>query len=64
MKEYHCPPDCPDRSANPNCHSFCERYKQYQQILAEQRKAKTDFIQKKQKINKPYLSGVVKKKEW
>lgn len=64
MKEYHCPRNCPDRSVSPNCHMTCERYKRYQQVMEEQRKAKANFIQRKRKINKPYLSGVVKKKEW
>ena len=32
-----CPPDCPDRSAEPNCHTTCERY---QELVAERARHK------------------------
>ena len=32
-----CKPDCPDRSANPNCHGYCEKYLKW---LDEQKEKK------------------------
>lgn len=38
MKIDCCKPDCPDRCADPNCHGYCEKYKQ-QKIELEKTRA-------------------------
>ena len=57
MKEYYCTPNCPDRSAIPNCH------KKY----LEEKEAKKEALKKEslkhQGIEKPYLTALnIKKK--
>jgi len=59
--EHICPRECPDRQ--PGCHSYCEQHKRYQEELSKQKQAKAEYIQTRQRIKKPYLSGI-KKKEW
>ena len=34
-----CTKDCPDRRADPNCHSYCEKYLQQRAELDETNKA-------------------------
>lgn len=29
MKRPPCPPDCPNRSIDPNCHMVCKKYKDW-----------------------------------
>lgn len=63
MKEYYCTPNCPDRSAIPNCHMTCEKHKKY----LEEKEAKKEALKKEslkhQGIEKPYLKALnIKKK--
>ena len=61
MNEHICPKECPNR--HPGCHSYCEQHRLYQENLKKQKQAKAEYIKTRQRIKKPYLSGI-KKKEW
>lgn len=64
MKENYCQPNCPDRSAVPNCHMTCEKYKNYVEENETRKEARRKEMLKKQGIEKPYLAKAnVKKKE-
>lgn len=37
-KDNPCKPDCPDRSAVPNCHSDCPKYLEWRKHVDEEKK--------------------------
>lgn len=46
MKIKRCPPNCPDRSYDPNCHNDCEIYNEAQKErkrVKEEHKKDVDF---------------------
>ena len=63
MKEHYYPPNCPDRSAVPNCHTTCERHKKYLEKKEAMKEAKRKESLKHQAIERPYLAKAnIKKK--
>lgn len=36
MKKPPCEKDCPRRSGVPNCHSYCEAYKEYKAAVSKE----------------------------
>lgn len=64
MKEYYCQPNCPDRSAVPNCHMTCERHLNYQKKKEEMNEARRKESMKHRPIQRPYLAKAnIKPKE-
>lgn len=45
MSKYRCPPNCPDRSFEPNCHNDCPIYKgQLEEVEKVKNNRKEDSI--------------------
>lgn len=61
MKKNPCKRECPRRSVQPNCHSFCEDFLEWKAERDAMKETILDEKKKKTAINKPYLTKEQKK---